>query len=146
MDGENLKKCIMVDVGLEPTTRKILGLSTTPFANPSGTPRGFCGQKKISILVFFAGQTGLFSPGMKKDKTELERRALYSTATHAHTHTWQHPWTRPTGVHAGRRMKPARRLGSSAVRSHAFPSPRLSGAFSENYRSTLFPQGSSTLI
>ena len=29
---------------------------------------------------------------------ELERRALYSTATHAHTHTWQHPWTRPTGV------------------------------------------------
>ena len=29
---------------------------------------------------------------------ELERRALYSTATHARTHTWQHPWTRPTGV------------------------------------------------
>ena len=37
-------------------------------------------------------------------------------------------------------MKPARRLGSSAVRSYAFPSPRQSGAFSEKYRSTLFPQ------
>ena len=29
--GENLKKFIMVDVGLEPTTRKTHGLSTTPF-------------------------------------------------------------------------------------------------------------------
>ena len=38
--------------------------------------------------------------------------------------------------HAGRRIKPARRLGS-AVRSYAFPSPRLSGALSEKYRSTL---------
>ena len=85
MDGEDLKKCIMVDVGLEPTTRKILGLSTTPFANPSGTPRGFCGQNILSILVFFAGQTGLFSPGMKKDMPALERHALFSTATHAHT-------------------------------------------------------------
>ena len=34
-------------------------------------------------------------------------------------------------------MKPARRLGSSAVRFYAFPSPPLSGAFSEKYRSTI---------
>ena len=29
--GENLKKFIMVDVGVEPTTQKTYGLSTTPF-------------------------------------------------------------------------------------------------------------------
>ena len=28
--GESLKKCIMVDVGFEPTTQKTRGLSTTP--------------------------------------------------------------------------------------------------------------------
>ena len=29
--GESLKKFIMVDVGVEPTTKKTHGLSTTPF-------------------------------------------------------------------------------------------------------------------
>ena len=29
--GESLKKVIMVDVGIEPTTQKTHGLSTTPF-------------------------------------------------------------------------------------------------------------------
>ena len=69
---------------------------------------------------------------MKKDIPELER-----------THTLTPGNTPGLGLqgYAGRRMKPARRLGSSAVRSYAFPSPRLSGVFSEKYRSTLLPQG-----
>ena len=66
-----------------------------PFWDSKGV---FVMVKNDQLSIFFTGQAGLFSPGMKKDMPEFERWALYSTATHAHTHTWQHPWTRPTEV------------------------------------------------
>ena len=80
--------------------------------------------------------------GKKKKKTNLDAGRCIAQP-HMHTRT---PGNTPgLGLqgYAGRRMKPARRLGSSAVRSYAFPSPRLSGALSVKCRSTIFPEGTS---
>ena len=108
---------------------------------------GFCDQEKIINSRIFHRTDRSVQPGdEKKTCPNLNAgRCIAQPRTHTRT-PGNTPGLGQQG-HAGRRMKPAGRLGPSAVRIYAFPSSRLSGAFSEKYSSTLlFPQGTSTVI